>query len=294
MPPGPTAKPDIIRVQNADQTKILNPSTEEKQDDIIAKMPTLEDNGGVPVNVTDQTTRPIDIRMSRTTSEMYTLAEDTTPNTYTVTLTSVVGLSAGDKMCLCQDSDNPGTYYGYIISIAGNVLTLNAPIDIVFSNDNNCVFYTIENNIATSDGSVTPVEYSVTNIASIDIDITRIILKIVCDTAPDLSHFGDLTTLTRGIVFRKKFSDGVYQNIFVARNNSEFSLLAYDYKTYDATNPAQGVYGLAARLTFAGQDKHGVAIRLSQGEELQMLVQDDLTDLIDFKIMAQGHYTNNF
>lgn len=269
-------------------------ATKAKQQEIIDKMPTLEDNGGVPVNIQDQTTRPIDIRMSRVTSDMYTLAEDTVPNTYTITLTNVVGLSVGDKMCLCQDSDNPGTYFGYIISIVGNVLTLNAPIDIVFSNNNNCVFYTLENNLATSDGSVTPVEYSIVNGASIDIDITRIIIKIICDTAPDLSKFGDLTTLTRGIVFRKKCCGGVYQNIFTVRNNSELSLLAYDYKTYDATNPAQGVNGLSARITFAGPEKHGVAIRLAQGEELQMLAQDSLLDLIDFKIIGQGHYTNNF
>jgi hypothetical protein len=39
-------------------------STEDKQDDIIAKMPTLEANGGVPVNLQDQTTRPIALRMN--------------------------------------------------------------------------------------------------------------------------------------------------------------------------------------------------------------------------------------
>lgn len=61
---------------------------------------------------------------------------------------------------------------------------------------------------------------------------------------------------------------------------------------YDATNPAQGVYGFLTRFNFSGQENLGVVIRLEENEALELVVQDDLTDLVDFKIMVQGHFTN--
>ena len=53
------------------------------------------------------------------------------------------------------------------------------------------------------------------------------------------------------------------------------------------------MYGLSVRMTFAGQDKHGVVVRLDTGEEFQIVVQDDLTGLETFSCMAEGHFVQN-
>jgi hypothetical protein len=52
---------------------------------------------------------------------------------------------------------------------------------------------------------------------------------------------------------------------------------------------AQGQFGTGARITFGGQSKHGVVIRLSELDALQFIVQDNLTGLTSLKIVAEGH-----
>ena len=59
---------------------------------------------------------------------------------------------------------------------------------------------------------------------------------------------------------------------------------------YSDKAPA-GYFGLNFRRTFGGQNKNGVVIRLcaDDSDTLQVIIQDDLTDLDDFSVIAQGH-----
>ncbi len=41
-----------------------------------------------------------------------------------------------------------------------------------------------------------------------------------------------------------------------------------------------------------GVKRHGVVIRLLPGESLELLVQDDLTDLFTFTANVSGHFTD--
>ena len=59
--------------------------------------------------------------------------------------------------------------------------------------------------------------------------------------------------------------------------NVELAGLLFHFEIFAATNPQQGEDGFLARMTFAGQDNIGVAIRLPIGEDLEFLVQDNLT-----------------
>jgi len=91
--------------------------------------------------------------------------------------------------------------------------------------------------------------------------------------------------LTRGLVLR--VSNGVNVNYFNVKTNGDLVNIMYDVKFYEAAK--QGVYGLGGRLTYAGSEKHGVTIRLTQGDTMDMIVQDDLTTLLDFKAVATFH-----
>ena len=42
-------------------------------------------------------------------------------------------------------------------------------------------------------------------------------------------------------------------------------------------------------MTFAGQDKIGVTLRIKGGEDLQFLIQDNLLTIDEFSIVAEGH-----
>jgi hypothetical protein len=42
-------------------------------------------------------------------------------------------------------------------------------------------------------------------------------------------------------------------------------------------------------MTYAGQNKHGVTLRIGGGEAIECIIQDNLTGLLSFKIIACGH-----
>ena len=105
----------------------------------------------------------------------------------------------------------------------------------------------------------------------------------------DLNDFGDITGgLANGLLLRKKYTDGTYQNIVNIRTNADFVLNAYDFDRYVATNPGVGVNGQKWRMTFGGEEKMGTVIRIGPGEDLEWVVQDDLTSLLGFQNIAQG------
>ena len=103
----------------------------------------------------------------------------------------------------------------------------------------------------------------------------------------DDSLFGGMSPLTYGIQVRKNITGGDYVNYWNAKFNGEIALVCYDF-TYASKAPA-GSFGLRFRNSYGGQAKHGVTIRLDPGDTLEVLVQDDLTDLEEFHMMAQGH-----
>lgn len=119
----------------------------------------------------------------------------------------------------------------------------------------------------------------------IEVDVTRLMGYLQSGTAMDDSLFGSLGALTYGIVLRHK--NGTTQNIWNAKTNGEMALLCYDF-TYTTKAPA-GQFGARFRNSYGGQDKHGVTIRLDPGDTLELLVQDDLTGLGVFNMIAQGH-----
>jgi len=248
-------------------------------------------NGGLDVNLQDSTTRAIFNVMCRPLSSAYTLAASTIPGEYTISLVDSTGLAIGDTIGLFQDSTAPASYFADIMDITNDVLTMDTPVDVAFDIDNNSpVLFELDCDLSNADGSVTPVIYSFNNQSSIEIDITRIILHITDATTMDDGKFGGIAALTRGCVLRKKNSSGDFTNYLNLKTNGNIGESCYD-KTYDDKAPA-GVYGVTARLTSAGQSKVGVSIRLAEGEELQLIVQDDLTDLSSFTIMTEGHFTD--
>ena len=107
-------------------------------------------------------------------------------------------------------------------------------------------------------------------------------------TSPvDLSLFGDIPALDRGVVFRTV--DGVKRNIFNIKTNQDLASILYDWTPYTGANPSQGVDGFTSRLTFGGQSKVGVVLRVGQDDNLEIIIQDDLTGLTSLFVILEGH-----
>jgi len=241
--------------------------------------------GSLDVKVQDQTSAPVIFRLNKVIGET-TLAIVTAIGDKSVTVADSTGMVINQYVSILSAPDNR-FYLGKILGISGNIITLDTPLDFAFPVGTGMAFRNA--NMAVN-GSVTPQVFSVRgDIADIgvEIDITRIIFSMTCDTVVTFAKFGDLAALTNGIVLRRK--NGTYNNIFNVKSNAEIAGIMYDMTIYSADNPQQAVDGLNARLTFNGQSKIGIVIRIGPGEDLELIVQDDLSGLLNFEIMIEGH-----
>lgn len=243
--------------------------------------------GPQDVNVQDQTTPAVIGKFNNVQGGSVTDTA-TVINAYTITILDATDFIVGTYVVMYSTVIDR-YYLGYVLEILGNVLTMDTPIDAVYPVGSIVGAAVTNMNV---DGSGTPVVFGlrgapVENPLNLTFDITRIIFSCITDSPCDLSTFGNLPKLLRGLVLRKR--DGDYYNIFNCKSNGDIDGITLDLKIYAALNPAQGQDGFTARLTFAGQDKIGVVQRLAEGEDLEFLVQDDLTDITLLEVVAEGH-----
>lgn len=249
----------------------------------LPKVPFTYDN--VPVVLQDQITRPIDIRMFQDLNTI-TLANDFEVDSYTVVLEPGHGVQVGERVGFVR---NNRLYAAQVLNVATNTLTLDSPGAYLFPAGSIGVRAIIDMN---ADGSVTPQVFRVNPPPGVTIDVTRMIISMVCLTAVDDSKFGDIAALANGLVLRTTLNGERY-NIKNFKSNSDFAEMAYDVAYTDKAGG--GKYGVRVRISFNGLDKHGVAIRLNGniGQRLEMIIQDDLTGLDSFHTMVQGHFTTD-
>jgi len=249
----------------------------------------LRGDGSVDINIQDQTTRPILAKFNRVQNST-TLSVAAVKNATTITVASATGFVAGRYIILFEPSTENFSFYTQIGAPAGNVITLDTPLD--FSYGIGTFVDSAITNLNANGSLSTPVTFGLRGTGSppgvdISVDITRLIFHCITSGAVDLSTFGDLTALTNGLVLRKR--DGDCINIFNVKTNGEIAGIMYDFDVTASTNPQQGVDGFTARLTFAGTNKIGVAVRLPIGDDLEVIVQDNISGITLLEIMAEGH-----
>lgn len=193
------------------------------------------------------------------------------------------GVSNGSYVCI---QENKRAFQGQVISGGGTSnLVLDTPLDYTFSTDALISNRTPDLNVIGS--AVAPITASLKPIPGVKWDITRIIIAMTHSSAGDDSKFGNLASLTNGIVLRK--SNTIHHTIFNAKNNGDLRLRMYDVNYSDKAGA--GLYGTTTRRSFSGADKNGVVIRLDGDldESLDIIIQDALNLLTSFRVVAQGH-----
>jgi hypothetical protein len=256
------------------------------------RLPLEEDTAGnvcMPVCLQDQHTPTIDALFAQAISN-FTLSADTVASgidagdlEYTFEATAGHGIAATDEILLL-DVAGDWSLQAIVISVATNTITIDRPIDHLFP------AATALGRITTSqmnvDGSTTPQIFSI-RAGETPSDITRMLITMTDTTSMDDGRFGGGAALTNGLVLR--IINSFQKTIFNFKTNGDIARFCYDVRYADKA-PA-GEYGLNARITFAGQDKHGVTLRIATGDVIQWVVQDDLTGLSAFQIAAEGHIT---
>lgn len=239
------------------------------------------------VNIQDQHTPSLFVNFNKIKVNT-TLSVDAIKDTYYFNVIDSTGMAIGDYLIVFNATSNR---YGFfiILNIAVNLITVDRLIDFAYPAGSN-VDAAIKN--LNVDGSSMPQIFGIRGIETgnevpTSIDITKIIFECIATSAVDLEKFGNLTALTRGLLLRKR--DGTTINAFNLKSNGEIAGINGNWIPYASTNPVQGVDGFISVLTLAGQQNIGVTQRLNPGEDLEFIVQDDLTGLTKLAIIAEGH-----
>jgi hypothetical protein len=234
------------------------------------------------IKIQDQTT-PILCVPFHLVENTTTFAVDSVINTRSFTVTDPTGFTIGKFASFFSISENR---FGNatITDVVGSVITIDSPLDFAYLTGDTVTSGT--ENLAV-DGSVTPVKFQVRTGdpgLSFISDITRLVFTMETVSTPVWTDFGDIINgLTRGVVLRR--TDGITTNIFNIKSNSDLAGICYDLTILSG----QGLDGIRARMSFAGASKMGVVLRVAPNEDLEIIIQDDLTSLGDFRIRAQGH-----
>jgi hypothetical protein len=250
---------------------------------------TIEPNGSLPVTLQDQTTPTVITKFS--------ILEETTTTTapiaigdYVIPVTSATGISAGKYLSIFDPTSIRFTNF-VVVSVASLNVTVDRPVDFAYPSGS---YVDVQETNLNVNGSVTPVVAGIRNNAggtpppgiALSVDITRIMFSCVAASTVDLTLFADIAALTRGLTLRKR--DGNYYNIFNVKSNGEMGGIMYDFTIHSSGVGQQGVDGFLGRLTFAGQNKMGVVQRLALNEDLEIIIQDNLTGITDLEIIAEG------
>jgi len=238
------------------------------------------------VTIQDSTSPLVIVKASQLVTETTTTVI-TAKDDYIINVTSAASFVVGQYLTIYNVAANR-VFFSNILAINTLAITLDSPLDFEFAVGS---IVSVGSEEMAVDGSVTPQIFGVRNPTTADIplsiDVTRIMFKCLTSSAIELSDFGDITGgLLRGIVIRRV--DGTYQNIFNAKTNAELKSLMFDFNIETVTSQAQD--GFTGRMTFAGQNKMGAVIRLGANEDLQIVIQDNLTSLTSFSIIAEGSY----
>lgn len=242
-------------------------------------------DGSVEVAIQDQHTPPLDSEFAQEVSP-FTLAADTiasgqTTLQYTFVATTGHGLAAGDEVLLLDPLAST-SFFAMVMSVSGDTITIDRPIDHLFPAATSLGRQVITN--MAVDGSVTPQIFTV-RAGFIPLDGVRVIIQITDDSSMDTSKFGGGPALSAGLVFR--ICNSFQKTIFNFKTNGEIQQKCYDVDL--SSKAPAGFTGLSARISFGGPSKHGITLRIGPDDVLQWIVQDDLTDLVTMKITVQGH-----
>lgn len=239
------------------------------------------------VALQDQHTRfvvsPLYIDVSSTT-----LAVNTSNGDSSVELTVGHGASVGNILVL---REGIRYYWGTILSVSTNTIGLDTPLDFAFTTSADVDVG--DANLNKNGTLLSPVIAHIKPPPGVKWDITRVHTQTTSTADMDSGRFGSIPALTNGCVFGKVNGEDS-QNIANVKTNGDLGLLA-NQDNYDPKAPA-GVYGYFSKHQFGGQTGVGVVIRLEgdKNDQICVLIQDDLTSLLLFRVIAIGHVVDDW
>jgi len=250
---------------------------------------------GLATFIQDQTSPALTVPFLQERATV-TLGADTVVNSRDIELVAGHGAVVGEIIELAEIGTNNFIQADVLgVNANGTTVSLDQPLNRIYTVGNSVALRSIKNMLV--DGSTVPQVFSILPLPSQAGDMVRIIIEIRGEPgkALDYTTFGSANELDVGCVLRINHGDGTYTNKFNFKSNSDFFEQGFDHSFSDAKASGNTINGFTARVTWGGQSKHGVVIRVdgSLGEALELVIQDDLTTATTgntrFHLNAQGH-----
>ena len=192
--------------------------------------------------------------------------------------------TVGDKVEIVDGVTEPN--FPTILAINVNAITIDRPVDRNYTTSDK--IKKVTTNMAV-DGSVDAIAFRITGEQSLSLThITRVLFEMTHSSGGDLGKFGNLDPLTRGVVVRVfKGQFNFWKTVSNWKTNADIKRDMYDVQ-FDSRSSGGGTYSTSGRATFTNFGMVG-EYDPSQGDFLELLIQDDLTGLLTFRMNAQGH-----
>lgn len=244
----------------------------------------VNSDGSTNTFVQDQTSDIVDYYLCQNLNELE-IASTVSIDDRVINVVDASLVTAGNYLCI---QEGARAFQARILSISVNAITVDTPCDFAFTTAASIAERSPQMNV---NGAVTPVSFTIAPVGTVKWDIVRIIFVMTHTSAGSDDKFGNITALTNGVVLRK--SNGVHHTIFNAKTNGELRERMYDLDYNAAIGNAKDSTG--GRRTFGGQSKNGVVIRLdpANNDALELFIQDDLSGLSSFRMIAQGHVVDD-
>jgi len=199
-----------------------------------------------------------------------------------INVVSATGITAGVTLQINGGTSEP--VFFTVISVATLAVTLDRQIDVAHAIGTTVAVAPIDMDVVGSAG--TPVVFSIGPPSGEVWHITRFLIAMAHSSAGDLGLFGDIAALTNGVVVRT-YLNSVYRTLTNWKTNADMSSDMYDV-SFDTRSGGGGSYGTSGRWSI---DRTAAAIALdgTNGDKIQVVIQDDVSSLDFFRIKAQGH-----
>jgi len=221
------------------------------------------------------------------TATTTTLNSAATEGDTSISVADTTGFIVGDELKLEEDGEVEIGLMTITVVAAGTpgTLTLDRPLGNDYTTA--AVVTEVISEMAVSGTLASPEAFEITAPPGSVWQITRIIFSIVDNLAPDDGKFGGMAALTNGVVIRATTAAGRTVTFGNWKTNGDMKLDMYDVG-YSDKAPA-GNHGVNGRWSF---HKSELVAELdgdaSPIQKMEVLVQDDITDTISFRMRAQG------
>ena len=243
--------------------------------------------GALSVHDADVHREIISFQLHQHTATTTTFSIAASAGDININLTSAAGFAIGDSLHLFNGT-NVEHPHPQITGLAGTVATLDRPLDHDFSIGDEITKSLV--NMKVNGSLASPQIFKVEPLASQIMHITEMSIELTHTSSGDNGLFGDLAKLTNGVVLRRyDGTTGTHSTYTVWKDNGDIYLDTSDI--YYASRSGSG----ATHSTNSSGNLKDIAKAVlyldgSVGDYFEVLVQDNLTSLVTFRIKVHGHY----